>query len=63
MRGILYENDGEKIELIDNDELYHMPQDLAKTGINVLLIRIHESFGYNFSEFYNKELLIEKIKE
>ena len=63
MRGILYENDGEKIELIDNDELYRMPQDLAKTGINVLLIRIHESFGYNFSEFYNKELLIEKIKE
>lgn len=63
MKGIFYENDGEKIELIDNGELYHIPQDLAKAGDNLLLIRIHESFGYNFYEFYNKELLIEKIKE
>ena len=58
MKGIFYEHDGENIEIIDNNELYHMPQDLAKAGDNVLLIRIHESFGYNFSEFYNTDKLI-----
>ena len=61
MKGIFYEHDGENIEIIDNNELYHMPQDLAKAGDNVLLIRIHESFGYNFSEFYNTDKLIEVI--
>jgi hypothetical protein len=54
MKGILYENDGEKIELVNNDELHHMPQDLVKAGDNVLLIRIRDSFGYNFCEFLIK---------
>ena len=63
MKGIIYEHDGENIEIIDNKELYHMPQDLAKASDNVLFIRIHESFGYNFSEFYNVDKLIGAIND
>lgn len=63
MKGIFYENDGENISLINDEQLYHMPQDLDKAGDNVLLIRIHESFGYNFYEFHNMDKLIDVIKE
>ena len=63
MKGIIYEHDGENIEIIDNKELYHMPQDLAKASDNVLFIRIHESFGYNFSEFYNEIFVSDAIEK
>jgi len=63
MKGILYENDGENIKIINDNDYYHMPMDLSRASDNVLLVRIHESFGYNFSEFYNTDKFIEVINE
>jgi hypothetical protein len=63
MKGILYQNDGGSIEIINNNDNYHMPKDLNKSGDNVLFIRIHESFGYSYDEFYNTDKLINVIKE
>lgn len=63
MRGIIYQNDGEIIKIVDDNDPYHLPINLDKGGENLLLIRIVDSFGYNFKEFYKIDKLYEVIEE
>jgi len=63
MRGIIYTDDGNLIEIVDNENNYSLPKEFINLRNDILTIVFYNSFGYNFTEFYKKENLIEKIYE
>ena len=63
MRGIIYTDDGKFIDIVDDENNYSLPKDFLNLRNDILTIVFYNSFGYNFTEFYNKQGLIEKIFE
>jgi hypothetical protein len=64
MTGILYENDGENITIVEDIE-YKIPKNDIFTNIpnNTLLVSAVNSFGFTFTEFKNIEKFCEVINE
>lgn len=63
MKGIIYTEDGKRIEIVEDNNSYSLPKDFLTLKDDILNIVFYDSFGYNFTEFYNKQGLIDKIFE
>ena len=62
MRGIIYDKDGESIEIVENSETYCLPPEILNKN-DTLIVLLLGSFGFNFRKFFQKEKLISKIFE